>query len=291
MRAEPIAAPPGRRTRAGFTLVELLIYLVMGTALLGVIYRAMTAQSRSYGRQREILDVRESVRTAAALLAWELRHASVAGSKVVGIGSDSITVRSMQGLGTVCAKHATLARYALWRTSGDIQATANDSAILYRPETNVWRAVRVTQVGTPAGLGVASCSWAGGGKTPDLAIELDVSSAVDTAGIVVGSGYRAFRETLYSEYLEGGRYWLGRKVPPTAADWEKLTGPLLPPDAVAGGLNFRFFDSANLETAIPDNVARVELVLRAQSFKQSVVSTGVTAFQTDSVVSRVVLRR
>jgi hypothetical protein len=252
----------------------------------------MTTQSRAYGKERELLDARESVRSAGALLAWELRHASVAGSKVVGIGSDSIIVRSMQGLGTVCAKHATLARYALWGTSGDIQATANDSAILYRPETSVWRAVSVTQVGTPASLGVATCSWPGA-RTPSIAIQLDVRVGFpeDTAGIVVGSGFRAFRETLYSEYLEDGRYWLGRKIPPTAADWDKLTGPLLPPDPVAGGLHFRFFYSANNETDIPQNVAAVELVLRAESFKRSIRSTGVTEYQRDSVVSRVVLRR
>ena len=287
--AVPIASPPGRRAPAGFTLVELLIYLVLASVLLGAIYGAMTTQSRGYGKERELLDARESIRSAGALLAWELRHASVAGSKVVGIGADSITVRSMQGLGTVCAKHPTSPRYALWGTSGDIQATANDSAILYRPETNVWRAVRITQVGTPGSLGVSTCSWPGG-RAPTIAIQVDVAATTDTAGVVVGSGFRAFRETLYSEYLDGGRYWLGRKIPPTAADWEKLTGPLLAPGA-AGGLNFRFFDSANNETAIPQNVAAVELVLRSESFKRSIRSTGVTEYQRDSVVSRVVLRR
>jgi hypothetical protein len=37
-------------------------------------------------------------------------------------------------------------------------------------------------------------------------------------------------------------------------------------------------------------VARVELVLRGESLKRSMGGTG-TAFQTDSVVSRVLLRR
>ena len=290
-RAEPIASPPGVRARAGFTLLELLVYVVLATAVLGAIYGAMITQSRSYGKQRELLDARESLRSGGALLAWELRHASVAGSKVVAIGSDSITVRSMQGLGTVCAKHPThLPRYALWRTSGDIQATADDSAIFYRPETSVWRAVRVTQVGTPAALGVSPCAWPGG-RAPDIAIEVDVSTAADTAGIVVGSGYRAFRETLYSEYLDGGRYWLGRKTPPTAATWDKLTGPLLAPDAVAGGLNFTFFDSGNNVTTIPANVARVGLVLRGQSLKEVIASSGARAFQSDSVLNVVMLRR
>jgi type II secretory pathway pseudopilin PulG len=289
--AESTAPPPGRRARAGFTIVELLVYVVLAVAVLGAVYGAMITQSRSYGKQRELLDARESLRSGGALLAWELRHASVAGSKVVAIGSDSITVRSMQGLGTVCAKHPTnLPRYALWRTSGDIQATADDSAIFYRPETGVWKAVRVTQVGTPAALGVSTCAWPGG-RAPDIAIEVNVSIAADTAGIVVGSGYRAFRETLYSEYLDGGRYWLGRKTPPTAGTWDKLTGPLLAPDAAAGGLNFTFFDSGNNVTTIPANVARVGLVLRGESLKRAGVSAGVTGFQVDSVVNVVMLRR
>ena len=289
--AEPIASPPGLRARAGFTIVELLVYVVLATAVLGAIYGAMITQSRSYGKQRELLDARESLRSGGALLAWELRHASVAGSKVVAIGFDSITVRSMQGLGTVCAKHpGNLPRYALWRTSGDIKATADDSAIFYRPAASVWRAARVTQVGTPAALGVATCAWPGG-RAPDLAIEVDVSSVLDTAGIVVGSGFRAFRETLYSEFLDGGRYWLGRKTPPTAATWDKLTGPLIAPDSLTGGLDFTYFDSANAPTTIPANVARVGLVLRGESLKRAGVSAGVTAYQIDSVVNVVMLRR
>jgi hypothetical protein len=284
----PTFAQRSRRS-AGYTLVELLVYVVISVAVLGLLYGAMITQGRTYGKQRELLDVRESVRSAAALLAWELRHASVAGSKVVAIGPDSIVLRSMIGLGTVCARHLTLPRYALWGTAGDIKATADDSAIVFRVAPNLWRGARIVQVGTPAALGVSTCSWPGA-RAPSIAVELGVSDPLDTADIVVGAGFRAFRETQYGEYLENGRYWLGRKIPPSTGSWEKLTGPLLDPGAT-GGLGFTYYDAAGAVTDIPDNVSRVELVLRAQSLKQSLQGPGVLAYETDSVRSRVVLRR
>lgn len=279
------------RGRTGFTLIEMLVYLVLSVVVLGALYQVMIGQGRAYSKQREVLDVRESVRSASALLGWELRQATTAGRQLIRVTADSVRLLSTQGLGIICAKHATLPRYALWRTSGDIQGTADDSAAVYHSASSSWAAkgVRVSTVGTPASLGVTNCSWGAGGKTPDLGVELTVSATADTAGVVVGGSLRTFRAVTYGEYQDAGRWWLGRKVGGAGAVWEKLTGPLMAPSD--SGLRFRYYDAAGNTTATPANVVRVEFLLRAQSRKQYYRSGGDVAYQIDSIRARVALRQ
>jgi Tfp pilus assembly protein PilW len=277
------------RGRAGFTLVEMLLYMIIAVVVLGAVYKVMISQSQTYGKERELLDVRESMRSAGALLDWDLRQAVTGGGQLVQSTADSVRLRSMKGLGIICAKHATLPRYALWRTSGDINATTDDSAAIYHGSSGTWRSVRISQVGTPAALGVSSCSWAAGGKTPDLAVEVTVNATADTAGVLVGGSLRSFRVTTYAEYQESGRWWLGRKVGAAGAQWEKLTGPLLSP--AASGVKFTYWDNTNTATTTPSAVARAEFVLKAQSFKQYYKTSGMVLYQIDSIRTRVMLRQ
>ena len=275
--------------RAGFTLIELMIYVVLSFTLLGAIYKLLIVEQRIYGKQRELLDVRESVRAAAALLSWELRHSTVAGSNLLVLGANSVTLKSVQGVGIVCAKHATLPQYALWRSSGDFSATTDDSARVYALTTNSWPAkgLRVNSVGTPAALGVSTCAWPGA-RTPDIAVGLsNITGITDTNGIKVGSPIRLFRQVEYGEFLEAGRWWLGRRIG-SSVTWEKLTGPLMSP--TDSGLQFRYYNSANAVTAVPSAVVRVEVLLRGQSYKRNAGSAAVQ-FEVDSARSRVGLRK
>jgi hypothetical protein len=275
--------------RAGFTLIELMIYVVLSVTVLGSIYKLLIVEQRTYGKQRELLDVRESVRSAAALLSWELRHSTIASGNLLVLGANSVTLKSVQVVGIVCAKHATLPQYALWRTSGDFTATTDDSALVYALTTNLWptKALRVNQVGTPAALGVSTCSWPGA-RTPDRAVGLSNITAVgDTNGIKVGSPIRLFRKVEYGEFLDAGRWWLGRRIG-SSVTWEKLTGPLMSP--TDSGLRFRYYNSANAETATLTAVVRVEVLLRGQSYKRN-AGSGVVQFEVDSARSRVGLRK
>jgi prepilin-type N-terminal cleavage/methylation domain-containing protein len=284
-----VSAPPSGRGGAGFTLIEVLLSLIIGVVIVGLVYQVMIAQGRAYGKQREVLDARESVRAAAGLLGWELRHAGIAGNQVIVASADSVRLRSIQGLGIVCAKHPTLPRYALWRTSGDFAATADDSVQVYNVTGDAWQQLKVSQVGTPGSLGVSTCAWPGA-RAPDLAVELsDISAPSDTAGILVGSPMRTWRSVAYAEYEDAGRYWLGRRI--GSAAFEKLTGPLLPPGGSSPGLAFTYYDASGATTTTPSAVATVEFVLQAQSLKQSTEKLPTLSFQTDSVRTRVVLRR
>ena len=271
--------------RRGFTLIELLVASVIALMLMGGVVQLLTVQGHGYRKQREVIDVRETAREATALLSSDLRQASVGGSSPTAIAPNSITLRSSRGLGTVCAKHPTLPRFGLWRTGGNILATADDSALIYQPAREKWVALKVTAVGTPAAMGVAACAWPGA-RPPDVVVEVAVTSKKDTSGILVGAAYRGYRKVQYAEFQLNTRWWLGRKVG-ASATYEQLTGPLLAP--ASNGLEFAYYDSTGAVTANPALVKTVAYTLRTESYKNTYVGTGYT-YQRDSLTTKVAFR-
>src|SRR3954463_1488757 len=283
MRAVASAAP---RARRGFSLIELIVGLVIGVMLLGGVVQLMIVQGRGYRKQREVVDVRETAREAASLLTWDLRQSVLGGSAPAVMGAGTVTLRSPRGVGTVCAKHPTLARYGLWRTGGNILATVDDSALVYQVGRDKWSALKITAVGTPAAMGVTACAWPGA-RPPDVVVEFGVTTRTDTSYIKVGAPFRGFRRVEYSEYQQNGRWWLGRKIGAATA-YEQLTGPLLAP--TSNGLRFTYYDTLGVVTANTNALGSVAFTLRTESYKNTYIGT-TYVYQRDSLTTRVAVRR
>jgi prepilin-type N-terminal cleavage/methylation domain-containing protein len=277
---------PLRRDERGFTLIELLVGLVLGAIVLTGVVQMMIAQGRGYRKQREVIDIRETAREAAALLSWDLRQSAVGGSQLASMGTGKVALRSPRGLGTICAKHPLLARYGLWKTGGNVLAGVDDSALVYQIGRDKWTALKITAVGTPAAMGVTACAWPGA-RPPDVVVELSVGTKADTSYIKVGAPFRSFRRVEYAAYQLNGRWWLGRKVG-AAGSYEQLTGPLVPPPA--NGLTFAYQDTLGAVTTIPSAVASIAFTLRTESFKNTYVGASYV-YQRDSLTTRVALRR
>ena len=274
------------RDRRGFSLIELIIGMVIGLIVITGVVQMMIVQGRGYRKQREVIDVRETAREAAALLAWDLRQSVVGGSTLAVMAPGSVTLRSPRSTGTICAKHPTLARYALWKSGGNIAATGDDSALVYQIARDKWTPLRITAVGTPAAMGVTACAWPGA-RAPDVVVEFAVGSKFDTAYIRIGAPFRGFRRVQYAEYQLNSRWWLGRKVG-AAATYEQLTGPLVSP--AANGLTFTYYDTLGAVTANPAAAGSVAFALRTESYKNTYVGN-TYAYQRDSLLTKVALRR
>jgi len=270
----------------GFTIIELLVGLVVGLLVMGSVVQMMIVQGRGYRKQREIIDIRETARQATALLAGDLRQSGVGESPLSAMGANSIALRSPRGIGTICAKHATLARYGLWKTGGNILAGADDSALVYQLGRDKWTKLKVTAVGTPAAMGVAACGWPGA-RPPDVVVEFAVGAKTDTSYIKVGAPFRNFRRVEYAEYQLNSRWWFGRKVG-AAGSYEQLTGPLVAP--ASNGLAFVYYDTLGAVTANPAAVGSVAFTLRTESFKKTYVGN-TYVYQRDSLTTKVALRR
>jgi prepilin-type N-terminal cleavage/methylation domain-containing protein len=275
-----------RPVRRGFTMIEVIVALVVGMIVLGSVVQMLVVQGRGYRKQREQVDVRETMREAAELLSWDLRQAAVAGSPFAAMGANTVAVRSPRGLGTVCAKHATLARYGLWKTGGTILATTDDTALVYQVGRGGWNKLTITAVGTPAAMGVTACVWPGA-RAPDVVVEFAVTNKTDTSYIKVGAPFRNFRRVEYAEFQQNNRWWLGRKVG-AAASYELLTGPLLAP--ASNGLAFTYYDTLGAVTANTAAVGSVGFTLRTESFKNTTIGSTFT-YQHDSLTTKVAVRR
>lgn len=272
--------------RRGFTVIELLVGLVVGLIVLGSVVQMLIVQSRGYRKQREIIDIRETAREATALLAGDIRHSGVGNSPLASMGTNSIALRSPRGMGTVCAKHPTLARYGLWKTGGNILAGTDDSALVFQLGRDKWKALKITAVGTPAAMGVTACAWPGA-RPPEIVVEFAVGTKTDTSYIKVGAPFRSFRRVEYAEYQLDSRWWLGRRIG-AAASYEQLTGPLVAP--ASNGLAFVYYDTLGAVTTNPGAVGTVAFTLRTESFKKTHVGT-THAYQRDSLTTKVALRR
>ena len=272
--------------RPGFTIIEILVGLVVGLIVLSSVVQMLIVQSRGYRKQREIIDIRETAREATALIAGDLRQSGFGDSPLAAMGTNSIALRSPRGMGTICAKHATLARYGLWKTGGNILAGTDDSALVHQLGRDKWTALKITAVGTPAAMGVPACAWPGA-RPPDMVVEFAVGTKTDTSYIKVGAPFRSFRRVEYAEYQLNSRWWLGRKIG-AAASYEQLTGPLVAP--ASNGLAFVYYDTLGVVTTDPDAVGTVAFTLRTESFKKTHVGT-TYAYQRDSLTTKVALRR
>ncbi len=157
------------RTREdGFTILEMIVALTIAAVMVGGIYQLVIGQSRLFMRQQEVRDVRTSLRAAGSLLAFELRQVAPSFGDLYGIWSDSFAVRSLQATGVVCGKHESQPRVGLAHLEGDLQATPDDSALIYIAG-RLWVVGSVERVWeTDAGL--PTCEWSG--WTPEVVVEL-----------------------------------------------------------------------------------------------------------------------
>jgi hypothetical protein len=267
------------------TIGEVLVYTVVAGMVMVSLYGVMARQGRGYTRQISSMDADESARDAAAVLAWDIRHAAMAGDQLITpLASDSIVLLSVQGVGVVCDKHASQPRYAIWKTGGSMDSTINDSAMVYRVATSEWKAARISGVNTGSYYGMTSCAWTST-RAPDLVMVLSPAAAEDTAGIEIGSPVRAFRRVTYKAFTSEGRTWLGRKI--GAGSYEKMTGPL----RSSGGLSFGYYDINGVATTSPTDVRLVKFTVRTESYKQYRDKVGTSAYRYDSVSTAIALRR
>jgi prepilin-type N-terminal cleavage/methylation domain-containing protein len=271
--------------RRGFTLIELLVGMVLGAIVMTGVVQMMVVQGRGYRKQRELIDVRQTARDAVALLSWDLRQSVIGGSTLAAMSPGMVALRSPRGLGTICAKHASLPRYGLWKTGGNIVAGVDDSALVYQLGRDNWTVLKITAVGTPAAMGVTACAWPGA-RPPDVVVEFGVGTTSDTSYIKIGAPFRSFRRVEYTEFQLNSRWWLGRKVG-AATSYDQLTGPLVAP---ANGLTFTYYDTLGAVTTNPSAVGSIAFTLRTESFKNTYVGSTFD-YQRDSLTTKVALRR
>jgi prepilin-type N-terminal cleavage/methylation domain-containing protein len=276
----------GIMNRAGFSLVELLIVIVLLALVLTSVMTIFVQQQRFYSDSSAIMETRSSTRDAAYVLQGDLRAISPMSGDIYAMGSKFLEFRSQPGASVVCTidagrtvltvpplNVATGAALTSWLAP----PAAGDTLLIFDAGTSPGTASDTFNIYTltAAPTANASCPNATGLTTTlgeaTQGYTLRVSPALP-ATTTVGAPIRIIRRARYELYQEAsGNWYLGYFdcVPsrsPKCNPLQPVAGPYVPPDnSGTGGIAFTFRDSTGAVTANTLLVRRVDLAARAQT--------------------------
>ena len=306
-------AAPSRR--AGFTLIELVIAMVLMSLVGGAIVKLLLRQSRFYNSTTDLIQTRQQIRQAAAMLPSDLRGLSSVGGDIYFMTDSALEFRSVFGSSVVCAhvgvtlstvprilaRGSNMTTWIRTPVVGDSIAVYNEGATPAVADDG-WSRYQITAMppvttnvanGCPTTTGLTQ---AGDISVANPSYQLSFATA-PAATITVGAAIRFFRRVHYRIYRETDNQWylgffdclFGRV--PVCNTTQPIAGPFQP-YATNGtsGVQFAYYDVNGAVTANTLLVARISLVVRGQSASLVNLSgTGGTVFH-DSLRIEVGLR-
>jgi prepilin-type N-terminal cleavage/methylation domain-containing protein len=274
--------------RAGFTLVELLVALVIFVLVAASLYRVLNVSQRTARTQTEKAAMQGSLRSGLQLAMAEIQElwsdddAILPGSAITAMTATAMSYNAMRGLGLTCGTptNTTITlRRNTW--TGLLFPAANQGIYVFdegassaTENDDLWHAGTITAVGS--------------GTCPDgaAATVLTVSGIVASfANVKVPGPVRNHEPMQLGLVSSGGRRWLG------IAGTGSLT-PLAGPLKSSGtALDFKYYDDQGDITAVPSEVKSIVFRLYGETDRMATQNIGGTAtILQDSMIVRVQLR-
>ncbi len=309
-----------RRSPSGFTLVELLITMALLGLVGAVVVAVVVRQQRFYRSTSALMDTRAQIRQMASVLPMDLRGISSAGGDITVASDSALEFRSTFGSSVVCTliSGATPAivlpprniAKGLRLTSWTRAPVVGDSIALYdvsatpRGGDDRWTVHQITAIATVTGDVATGCP-----SSSRLVQASDMTAAnpsyrltispVRPATVSQGAAVRLFRRVRYSLYKSTDNLWylgyrdcLSTRVP-ACSDVQPIGGPYrsyASAGSARSGLQFAYFDSTGVATAVPRDVARISVTLRGETAKQLQLQGGGIGTLEDSLAFEVALR-
>lgn len=303
-----------RHRRAGFTLVELMVGIVL-VGLVGLtLMRVVAGSQRISQAQTALADLQANVRTAALMLPAELRELGydhdkdgVVRTDIVAAFPTRLRVRVMRGWSVICGNYSPTDIRVRLPLVGYRNPTPADSFLLFlehehnRGDDDQWIPFRAANIDLNNDCGTSAdraMRLTGLGGDP-----LFVGSAADSAAgnnmplsshILNGGPIRFFEVMEYGLYDAGGRTWLGAfSVSAGETAYQPVAGPLRAGD----GLAFTYLDRdgnalpAGDPSRYPD-IRMIEITLRGETGMRITGPSGfgTKTVQGDTLVTRVAVR-
>lgn len=253
--------------RAGFTMTELIVVVVLGSLVLLASLQVLITQQRTYTAQNVAINGQQSTRMALEILSGDLRELSPEGGDIIAMSSTQLQVRLMQKFSIVCGTvfGSNPQLYVVRSLMGASPFVATDSVFVWadnRVNTEVddhWIAAQVTQVGATA----VPCLEPLLPPVPAALLTFQSQGSafnVTTDSVTMGAPVRSYdRFTFGLTTASDGDTYLGRRR--RAEPWMPIAGPLRPSD----GLEFVYLDENNAVTTTPTDVRQIEVRIRASS--------------------------
>lgn len=301
-----------RRTRLGFTLLELTIVL----GILGVVGCAigltLVRQQRFYRGTQELVGAREGVRDAIEILSTDIRGMSIADTARL-LADSAVEIFGSVGISVVCQiagseigvpagaspRGNTLTALLTQPDTGDLALFLRDSAnggSLWERHRIAAFSARSRATTCPPSTGFAASDDVGATATAFVVI----LSTPLTDHVHRGAPVRFIRRGRYSLYRSSdGSWYLGYRRcnalgPSVCGAIQPLSGPYRPysSNPRSTGLLFEFFDSSGGRLPIGSSslaLARVDITARSES-RQSLTIEGRSWMPADSATVSIGVR-
>jgi prepilin-type N-terminal cleavage/methylation domain-containing protein len=248
--------------RAGFSLVEVLLSLVITLVVTGAIYSLLLTTQRVTRAQAQQIGLQSTVRAGSFVVLSELGELSTLfggtpeQNDILAITPSALTYRAQRGIGFICqAPSATEIRLARSSFSGrrDPQA-GRDEAYVFVPGNpgtatgNSWVPLKITSVAV-----TAPCPGAQG-----PAITLTLSSSPSSALVEAGTPVRITELMELRQYRAEGRSWLGARSVSSGEAIQPLLGPL----SETGGLELEYLDGTGAAITDKTGIKSIRVTLR-----------------------------
>ena len=284
------------RPRAGLTLIELMISIVLLGLMGGLIVGFLLKQGRFYSGANEILLTRTQVRQASVMMPNDLRAISSPAGDIYAMNDTMIEFRSTFGSSYICRNDRSTSQIPIPPVNlakGSVLSawtqtpTNNDSLALYVDSTNsttnddTWSYHKITATTIAMSNATPGCTSASGlMKTTDVTSSNPsysfTLSPQQSATVSPGAAVRFFKKAHYSLYqASDGNWYLGyydcrTSRTPVCNPIAPIAGPLKP--YVAGqpqlaGLRFTYYDTTGAVTTNRQAVSRISVLLQGQGTK------------------------
>jgi prepilin-type N-terminal cleavage/methylation domain-containing protein len=284
------------RRRAGFTLAELMIVVVLIGVIGGALTSLLVRQQRFHRAIASVTDARARMRDVATILPTDLRSISTVDGDILALSLTSMQFRAFVGTSVVCdfAGTQVIDIPPKQLASGNVLTAwinppaVDDIAYIYDegPEAgnadDNWDPFSITAVSS-----AVNTTWCPTSTTFTTAADngasryqITLATAPNQARVQRGSVIRFAREVRYSIYQGADNQWYvgyERCTPNatfglagTCANREVLAGPVQPAtnDAATSGLYFLFYDKDGgqiTDVANSSQIARVDVGIRTTS--------------------------
>ncbi|MFQ5703386.1 MAG: PilW family protein [Gemmatimonadales bacterium] len=248
----------------GFTLVESVISMLLLVVVASTLGGVVIASQRFYRQQTERAGISANLREGLFALEMDLRGLDAGdslGSDIVHMEAGSLTVKVVRSVAFLC-RAPDIGRFQV--IMGRVPIFGLRHIDPARDSILIWVARDAGGVSGDRWLraDIRSVSYARGcpGKVAGITVQVAGLTRAELAAVRPGSAIRAYQQVRYLQYRGGdGQIWLG------VGEWKKgrgwtstqpVAGPLAP-----GGLRFTYLDGVGNRTAIPANVAAIQVVL------------------------------
>ena len=295
--------------RRGFTLTEMLFVLVIFGLVAAATMRIIVRQQRFYASTTDLIALNNTLRDVGAALPSDLRGISMTGNDIYAMSDSAITFRLSTGISVICSIGATRLTAVIPPTNLSSNSgistwitapTIGDTAFVYNEgatsalSDDGWQQVPIT-----AALAIGSCPTSSGYTSTTTEANNSQTVTFGTAlvaGVVPGSVIRFYRTAKYKLYQPAGSnaWYLGYSDCPggTCSATQPVAGPYLAYSATPGstGLRFVYRDSTGAVTATPAQVARIDVIAKAQTETPIHMPGRPDGYYSDSLVVTVALR-